>query len=143
MSRIVSTRSTLSQSGQMCIGSNKWGIVQTYSKSGWHCSRSRQNEGNKRSTDTNQCEIEKLRRVGFIRPMKKETWLNPIVVGPKKNGNIWVCVDYRKLNAATIRDAFSSLFTNGILDVVVDHEIYSFVDVFSGYNHVRMNLEDE
>ena len=127
----------------MCIGSDKRGIVRTYSKSGWHYSRCRQNEGNKRSTDTDQCEIDKLLRVAFIRPMEKATWLNPIVVGPKKNGNIWVCVDYRKLNAATIRDAFSSLFTNGILDVVVDHEIYSFVDVFSGYNHVRMHLEDE
>ena len=75
--------------------------------------------------------------------MKKETWLNPIVVGPKKNGKIRVCVDHRKLNAATIRDAFSSLFTNGILDVVVDHEIYSFLDVFSRYNHVRMHPEGE
>ena len=75
--------------------------------------------------------------------MKKATWLSPIVVVPKRKGKIRVCVDYRKLNAATIRDAFSSLFTNGILDVVVDHEIYSFVDVFSGYNHVRMYLEDQ
>ena len=46
-------------------------------------------------------EIDKLLRVGFIRPVKQATWLSPIVVVPKKNGKIRVCVDYRKLNATT------------------------------------------
>mgnify|MGYP000146696510 CR=1 FL=1 len=48
-------------------------------------------------------EIDKLLLVNFIRPMKKATWLSLIVVIPKKNGKIWVCVDYQKLNAATRR----------------------------------------
>ena len=39
-------------------------------------------------------EIDKLLKVGFIRPVKKSTWLSPIVVVPKKNGKIRVCVDY-------------------------------------------------
>ena len=51
-------------------------------------------------------EIDKLLWVDFIRPMKKATWLSPIVVVPKKNGKIWVCVDYRKLNAAMVTDTF-------------------------------------
>ena len=38
--------------------------------------------------------------------MKRVTWLRPIVVVPKKNGKIRVCVDYRKLNVVTITDAF-------------------------------------
>ena len=33
-------------------------------------------------------EIDKLLRVGFIRPVKQATWLSPIVVVPKKNGKI-------------------------------------------------------
>ena len=40
-------------------------------------------------------EIDKLLHVGFIRPVKWATWLSPIVVLPKKNGKIKVCVDYR------------------------------------------------
>ena len=40
-------------------------------------------------------EIDKLLRVGFIRPVKRKTWLSPIVVVPKKNGKLRVCVDYR------------------------------------------------
>ena len=42
-------------------------------------------------------EIDKLLRVGFIRPVKRATWLSPIVIIPKRTGQIRVCVDYRKL----------------------------------------------
>ena len=34
-------------------------------------------------------------------------------------------------------------FTDGILDAVVGHEIYSFLDGFSGYNQVRIHLDDQ
>jgi hypothetical protein len=78
-------------------------------------------------------EIDKLLRVDFIRPIKRTTWLSPIVVVPKKNGKLWVCVDYRKLNGVTIMDAFPLPFTNGVLDTIVGHEMYSFLDEFSGW----------
>ena len=51
-------------------------------------------------------EIDKLLRVGFIRPVKKVTWLSPIVVVPKKNGKIRVCIDYRQVNEDRIRDKY-------------------------------------
>ena len=82
-------------------------------------------------------------RLGFIWPVKQATWLSPIVVVPKKNGKIRVCLDYRKLNAATMTDAFPLPFTNGVLDTVAGHEIYSFLDRFSGYNQIRMHLADQ
>ena len=87
-------------------------------------------------------EIDKLLWVGFIRPVKKATWLSPIVVVPKKNGKIRVCVDYRKLNAATVTDAFPLPFTDGVLDAVAGHEVYSFLDGFSGYNQIWMHHDD-
>ena len=65
------------------------------------------------------------------------------MVVPKKNGKIWVCVDYRKLNAATVTDAFSLPFTYGILNAVAGHEIYSFLDGFNGYNQVLMHRDDQ
>jgi hypothetical protein len=65
------------------------------------------------------------------------------VVVPKKNGKLRVCVDYRKLNAATITDAFPLPFTDGVLDTVGGHEMYSFLDGFSGYNQIRMAEEDQ
>jgi len=63
------------------------------------------------------------------------TWLSPIVVVPKKNGKIKVCVDYKKLNATTIIDPFPLPFYDTLLDGVLGHEIYSFLNGFSGgYN---------
>ena len=87
-------------------------------------------------------EIDKLLRVGFIWPIKKETWLCPTVVVPKKNGKIRVCVDYRELNSATVTYTFPLPFIDGVLDVVAGPEIYSFLDDFSGYNQVRIHPDD-
>ena len=47
-------------------------------------------------------ELDRLLKVGFIYPIDRATWLSPIVIVPKKNMKLRVCVDYRKLNAATI-----------------------------------------
>ena len=55
--------------------------------------------------------------------MKRATWLSPIVVVPKKNGKIRVCVDYRKLNIVTVIDALPLPFTDNVLDAVVGHEM--------------------
>lgn len=57
-----------------------------------------------------------------------------IVIVPKKNMKIRVCVDYRKLNAATIPDPFPLPFTDSLLDEVAGKEMYTFLDGFSGYN---------
>ena len=90
-------------------------------------------------------EIDKLLKVGFIRPVKKATWLSPIVVVPKKNCKIQVCVDYKKLNVATITYVFPLAFSDGVLDEVAINEVYSFFDIkfYNGYNQIRMHLEDK
>jgi hypothetical protein len=36
-----------------------------------------------------------------MKPVEEATWLSPIVVIPKKNGKLRICVDFRKLNAIT------------------------------------------
>ena len=66
-----------------------------------------------------------------------------IVIVLKKNEKIWVCVDYRKLNVATTTDAFLLPFTDGVLDVVASHEVYSFLDGFNGYNQIRIHPADQ
>ena len=88
-------------------------------------------------------EFDKLLRVKFIRPVKHATWLSLIVVIPKKNGKIRVCVDYWKLNVAIVTDGFPLPFTDGVLNVVARHELYIFVDGFSGYNQIWMHRDDQ
>ena len=44
---------------------------------------------------------------------------------------------------ATVTDGFPLMFTDSVLDTVASHECYSFLDGFSGYNQIRMHLEDK
>ena len=66
--------------------------------------------------------------------MKRGAWLSPNVVVPTKKGKIRVCVNYRKLNLATVMDVFPLPFTDIVLDAATGREIYSFLDGFNGYN---------
>ena len=74
--------------------------------------------------------------------MKQATWLHLIVVS-KKNGKIRVFVDYEKLNATTVTDAFLLPFTDGVLDAVASYEIYSSLDGLNRHNQIRMHLVDQ
>ena len=42
-----------------------------------------------------------------------------------------------------VTDAFPLPFTDRVLDAVARHEIYSFLDEFSGYNKIRMHPADQ
>ena len=81
-------------------------------------------------------EIDKLMRVGFIYEIEHTDWVSPIVIVMKKNGKIRVCVNYKKVNAATKRDNYPLPYTKHMLERVAGKEAYSFLDGFSGYNQV-------
>jgi hypothetical protein len=42
--------------------------------------------------------INKLLATRFIQLIEEVAWLSPIVVMPKKNGKLKICVDFRKFN---------------------------------------------
>jgi hypothetical protein len=48
-----------------------------------------------------------LLATGFIKLVEEATWLSPIVVMPKKNGKLKICVDFGKLNVVTKKDPYS------------------------------------
>ncbi|KAK4382232.1 Retrovirus-related Pol polyprotein from transposon.6 [Sesamum angolense] len=82
-------------------------------------------------------EILKLLDAGMIFPISDSQWVNPTQVVPKKTGitvvensvgnlvptrvqNDWrVCIDYRKLNAATRKDHFPLPFINQMLERIL------------------------
>ena len=87
-------------------------------------------------------DLEKLLKAGFIEPVDQATWLSPIVVVPKKNGKLRICVDFRRLNATTKKDLYPLPFTDEVLDTVIVYVAYSFIDCFSGYHQVHIHADD-
>ncbi len=75
--------------------------------------------------------------------MYKVTWLSPIVVVPKKNGKLKFCVDFKKLNAATKKDFYPQPFTDEILNTVVGHDLYSFLNGYIGYHQISVAPKDK
>jgi hypothetical protein len=68
--------------------------------------------------------------------------LSPIVVLPKKNGKLRIYVDFWKLNASTKKDPYPLPFMDEVINIVVGHEVYTFLDGFLGYHQISITLED-
>ena len=79
-------------------------------------------------------EIDQLLKARFIYEIKHSKWVSPIVVVPKKNGKLRVCVNLKKINAITIRDNYPLPITEHVLERVEGKETYSFLDGFLGHN---------
>ena len=57
-------------------------------------------------------------------------------------GEVWICVDLRKLNDACMHDPFPTPFTDEVLEGLGSQEMYSFTNGFSGYHQIRITKED-
>jgi len=66
----------------------------------------------------------------------------PIVVVLKKNGKFKICVDFRKLNAATKKDPYLLPFTDEVINIAVGHEVYTFLNGFSRYHQISITPKD-
>ncbi len=74
--------------------------------------------------------------------MEQVTWLSLIVVVPKNNNKLHICIDFHKLNATTKKDQYPLPFMDEVLDKVESHEVYSFLDGSSGYHQIQIVHED-
>ena len=61
-------------------------------------------------------------------------WLANIVPVPKKDGKVRMCVDYRNLNKACLKDDFLLPHIDTLVDSAASSAMYSFMDGFSRYN---------
>jgi hypothetical protein len=65
-----------------------------------------------------------------------------LVLVIKKNGKVRPRVDYRRLNAVTIKDAFPLTRIQDCLDTVAGATIFSTFDLTSGYHQISVRSED-
>jgi len=81
--------------------------------------------------------------VGFIKLIEETTWLFPIMVIPKKNGKLRIYVNFKKLNVAIKKDLYPLPFTDEVINIVIGHEVYTFLDEFSRYHQILITPKDQ
>ena len=54
-----------------------------------------------------------------------------------------MCVDYTDLNKACPKDCFPVPRIDQVVNSTSRHEMLTFMDAFSGYNHIKMDPADE
>ncbi|XP_048599943.1 uncharacterized protein LOC125580038 [Brassica napus] len=59
-----------------------------------------------------------------------------------KNGKWRVCVDFTDLNKARPKDCFPLPHIDRLVEATAWNKLLSFMDAFSGYNQIMMNLDD-
>ena len=86
-------------------------------------------------------EIRKMLDAGVIEPATPQ-WASPILLVPKKDGSLRFCVDYRRLNANPIPDAYPLPRIDDCLDPLGVAEIFTTLECNASYWKVPVALED-
>ena len=61
----------------------------------------------------------------------------------KANGKWRMCINFTGLNKAYLKDSFPLPRIDQLVDSIVGHKLLMFIDVFSGYNQIKMVEEDQ
>ena len=88
-------------------------------------------------------EVQKMIDHGIVEPSNSEFSSPPVLVR-KKDGTVRFCIDYRKLNEATVKDSYPLPRISEAIDSIgTNAKYFSSLDLAMGYHHVPIAPEDK
>ena len=86
--------------------------------------------------------LQELQQSGIIEEAVGPTpWVSPIVIAPKKHGDIRLCVDLRRVNEAIVRERHPMPTTEELLHEVNGSTVFSKIDLKWGFHQVELEEE--
>ena len=89
--------------------------------------------------ETIRKQVQEMIAYGAIRP-SQSPWASPVVLVSKKDGDTRFCIDYRKLNAATIKDAHPLPRIVDMLESLRGARYFTTLDAAKGYWQIPMDV---
>jgi hypothetical protein len=90
-----------------------------------------------------KAEVQRLLDTNIIREVKYSEWLANIVLVPKKNRKMRMCIDFTDLNKACKKDPFPLPRIDTSIDKATGCKCFSLLDCFLGYHQIWLNKEDK
>jgi hypothetical protein len=84
-----------------------------------------------------QCLLDK----GYIHPSTSPWGCSALFV-ERKDKELRLCVDYRLLNAVTIKNKYPLPCIDILFDQLAGAQVFSKIDLHSGYHQIRIRAED-
>jgi hypothetical protein len=78
---------------------------------------------------------------GYICP-STSSWGCSALFVEKKDKELRLCVDYRPLNAVTIKNKYPLPCIDILFDQLNGAQVFSKIDLCSGYHHIKIRVED-
>jgi hypothetical protein len=82
-------------------------------------------------------QLQELLDKGYIRP-SPSPWGCPALFVKKKDGSLRMCVDYRPLNAVTIKNKYPLPRIDVLFDQLAGAKVFSKIDLRSGYHQIKI-----
>ena len=89
--------------------------------------------------ETIRSQVQEMLACGAIRP-SQSPWASPVVLVSKKDGDTRFCIDYRKLNDVTIKDAHPLPRIVDMLESLRGARYFTTLDAAKGYWQIPMDV---
>jgi hypothetical protein len=86
-------------------------------------------------------QVADLLKSGMIQP-SSSPFASPIILARKKTGDWRLCVDYRRLNALTVKNKYPLPIIDELLDELQGALWFTSLDLSSGYHQIQMDPQD-